>query len=43
MDQLNKAEEIARAIPINRMVSIPSHCILREKNPATEDRKRTVY
>jgi len=31
MDPLNKAEEIARVIPINRMVPIPSHCILREK------------
>lgn len=26
-----RGKEIARVIPINRMVSIPSHCILREK------------
>jgi len=28
-----RGKEIARVIPINRMISIPSHCNLREKNP----------
>ncbi len=26
-----RGKEIARVIPVNRVVSIPSHCILREK------------
>jgi antitoxin (DNA-binding transcriptional repressor) of toxin-antitoxin stability system len=26
-----RGKEIARVIPINRMVSLPSHCNLREK------------